>query len=327
MFKCFLCFFLLFGVVRCGTEKNEEVNDFFLGLALHSAFSNHGTIAFAFDPDKDDEIYLYGIKENRTINVTENVGRDLAPRWSPTGESLAFNSRRTVHGHTRPEIYTMDFPSRTVRRVTNTPAPDENQRAAWFPDSTAIVFQRGTYFAPSKLRLMKHDLNTGSETTLYEAGDKLHAAPGISPNGMNMVFQSNQDFAGTFPSRLYMMNLSNSQISNFVHPSVDLGSDADPKWSPDGKWITFTSARNGEGEYSHLYIANVETNEVSQITFGNYNDSAPDFSPNGKEIVFQSNRFTEFGLHIVSLDSKAVRYIRAGRTPVWSKKSLQELGF
>lgn len=59
MFKYFLSFLLVFGVVRCGTDKNEDVKDFFLGLALISAFSNHGTIAFAFDPDKDDEIYLY----------------------------------------------------------------------------------------------------------------------------------------------------------------------------------------------------------------------------------------------------------------------------
>ncbi|MCW7469907.1 TolB-like translocation protein [Leptospira kanakyensis] len=303
------------------------MNDLFLGLALFSTFTNDGTIAYAFDPTQDDEIYLYGIKENRTINVTENVGRDLAPRWNPTGTSLAFNSRRTAHGHNRPEIYTMDFPSRNVRRVTNTSAPDENQRAAWYPDESTIVFQRGTYFAPSKLRLIKHDLKTGTESTLYEGGDKLHAAPGISADGTKLVFQSNKDFAGTFPSRLYMMDLSTSQITNFVHPSVDSGSDADPKWSPDGKWITFSSARNGGEDYTHIYIANVDTNEVSQITFGNYNDSAPDFSPNGKEIVFQSNRFTEFGLHIVSLDSKVVRYIRAGRTPVWSKKSLQELGF
>lgn len=327
MFKYWLCFFLSFWVVSCEAKKNEEVKDLFLGLALFNAISNDGTIAFAFDPDKDDEIYLFGLKENRTINVTENVGRDLAPRWSPTGKSLAFNSRRTVHGHTRPEIYTMDFPTRTVKRATTTSAPDENQRAAWFPDETALVFQRGTYFAPSKLRLVKHDLQTGTETTLYEGGDKLHAAPGVSADGSKLIFQSNKDFVGTFPSRLYMMDLSSSQVSNFVHPNVDLGSDADPKWSPDGKWVTFTSARSGGGEYTHIYIANVETNEVSQITFGNYYDSSPDFSPNGKEIVFQSNRFTEFGLHIVSVETKTVRYIRAGRTPVWSKKSLVELGF
>lgn len=327
MFKYIICICFTLSVLNCGTEKNEEIKDFFLGLTIVSALTTNGTIAFAFDPDKDDEIFLYGLKENHTINVTENIGRDLAPRWSPLGNSLAFNSRRTVHGHNRPEIYTMEFPSRKVKRVTNTSAPDENQRAAWFPNSNSIVFQRGTYFSPSKLRLIKHDLNTGVESLLYENGDKLHAAPGISPNGLMMVFQSNKDFAGTFPSRLYMMNLTTSEISNFVHPSVNLGSDADPKWSPNGKWITFTSARNGEGEYNHIFIANTETNEVNQVTFGNYNDSAPDFSPDGNEIVFQSNRYREYGIHIVSLDTKNVRYLREGRTPVWSPKSLQELGF
>ncbi|MGV3667595.1 MAG: TolB family protein [Leptospira bouyouniensis] len=321
----YLCFIIF--VVQCSADQNKVENDLLLGLTAINILDNPGTIAFAFDPEKDDEIFFYSIKENRVVNVTENIGRDLAPRWNPSGFQLAFNSRRTIHGHNRPEIYTMDFPTKTIKRVTTTSAPDENQRAAWFPDSNALVFQRGTYFAPARLRLMKNDLKTGTETVLYEAGDKLHAAPAISADGTKLIFQSNKDFAGTFPSRLYMMNLTNSQISNFAHPEVDLGSDSDPKWSLDGKWITFASARNGGGNYNHIFISNVDTGEIRQITFGDFNDSSPDFSPNGKDIVFQSNRYREYGLHIVSIDSKEVRYLREGRTPVWTSRSLSELGY
>lgn len=56
----------------------------------------------------------------------------------------------------------------------------------------------------------------------------------------------------------------------------------DPQVSPDGRWCVFT-VKTIDGEknryLSHLWLANLETGEVRQFTFGEVSDAAPDGHP------------------------------------------------
>ena len=65
-----------------------------------------------------------------------------------------------------------------------------------------------------------------------------------------------------------------------------------PSFSPDGKWIVFSSLRepNAENAFrkSQIYAANVETGEIRQLTHRNGTNGNPSFSPDGKMIAFMS---------------------------------------
>jgi dipeptidyl aminopeptidase/acylaminoacyl peptidase len=65
-----------------------------------------------------------------------------------------------------------------------------------------------------------------------------------------------------------------------------------PSFSPDGKWIVFSSLRepNAENAYrkSQIYAENVETGEIRQLTHRNGTNGSPSFSPDGKTIAFMS---------------------------------------
>jgi Tol biopolymer transport system component len=315
--------------------KNDAAQADTTGTATKQSLGA-GTVAFVSERfGGDNEILMMNLADQRVARVTENVGNDLAPRFNTAGDKLLFNSRRsTAHGHNRPEIYKIEFPAKTVERMTTTATTDENQRGAWFPGDASIMFQRGTYFAPAYLRFIKMNVVTKAETLIYDTGSKLHAAPAISPADQDvLVFQSNKDLAsGTFPSRLYKMNLSTTAVTNFVWPdngdATIGGSDIDPRWSHDGQYIAFASARNGGDDYRHIYVIKANGSELTQITTGNFSDSSPDFSPDGTEIVFQSDRDgQEYSINIVNIATKAVRFVGEGRTPVWSTKTLTELGY
>ena len=60
-----------------------------------------------------------------------------------------------------------------------------------------------------------------------------------------------------------------------------------PAWSPDGRWIAFTSNRDGQSE---IYLAAVDGGELRRLTDNRAIDVAPTWSPNGRTIAFTSDR-------------------------------------
>jgi dipeptidyl aminopeptidase/acylaminoacyl peptidase len=78
-----------------------------------------------------------------------------------------------------------------------------------------------------------------------------------------------------------------------------------PAFSADGKWIAFSSLRepNAESAYrkSNIYLANVQTGEIKQITHRNGTSGQPLFSPDGKTIAFIS---ADSGDHSAWAESK-----------------------
>ena len=76
-----------------------------------------------------------------------------------------------------------------------------------------------------------------------------------------------------------------------------------PQFSPNGKEAVFikTSMDEKENQYfSSMYHLHIETNTVTQWTFGKERISSPKWSPNGEEIAFISNRNDKNQLYIIT---------------------------
>jgi TolB protein len=54
------------------------------------------------------------------------------------------------------------------------------------------------------------------------------------------------------------------------------GNNEDPCWSPDGRYLAFSS--NREGGY-HLYVMTASGHNQQRITFGNGEQTSPSWSP------------------------------------------------
>ena len=85
------------------------------------------------------------------------------------------------------------------------------------------------------------------------------------------------------------------------------GFDYNPSFSPDGKWIAFTSERNGSGE-ADLYRVHVDGSDLERLTDDPALDDQAAFSPDGNQIAFVSTRGAHnASIWILDLTTRKVR--------------------
>ena len=75
--------------------------------------------------------------------------------------------------------------------------------------------------------------------------------------------------------------------SNPHRLTVNIARDFSPRFSPDGKWIAFTSARTGNND---VFIMPSTGGEPKQLTWYSGDDQALYWTPDGKGVVMSSAR-------------------------------------
>ena len=82
-----------------------------------------------------------------------------------------------------------------------------------------------------------------------------------------------------------------------------LSADYDPRFSPDGTRIVFTSRRDG---YANIYCMDRDGSNVVQLTFGKSIDSVGSWSPDGETIAFTSSRSGNYDIYVMDSDGSDV---------------------
>ena len=134
-----------------------------------------------------------------------------------------------------------------------------------------------------------------------------------SPDGQQLLYAPNlnsEDHRRQQQIDIFLINADGTDEQNLTqHPALDTTSC----WSPDGKYIVFSSSR---GEGWELYRMEIATREVRQLTRLGF-ASAPDWSPDGRYIAFEHEG--PEGRHIYTMNANGrnmrplLRRLRKGR--------------
>jgi dipeptidyl aminopeptidase/acylaminoacyl peptidase len=129
--------------------------------------------------------------------------------------------------------------------------------------------------------------------TQITSGDYDDTEPAWSPDGRSIAFTSNrtEDADMNFNTDIWVVKADNvDRGKSLVRVSTNPGEDESPTWSPDGKWIAFTSRIEPKIFWyatAHLAIASAAGGEEKVLTRKlDRNVESPRFSADGKWIYF-----------------------------------------
>jgi len=200
-----------------------------------------------------DDIRIFDFNTKESKKITNNVRQDIFPMWGQNGDEIYFTSDRDDVMN----LYVYQISTQQTKQLTFYKDYDVK-----FPSigGDQIVYEYGGY-----IYLFDTKSKTASKVTVNINNDQEYSRPewkdvstqlssyAISPNGERVILTGRGDIFSLPGKEGITYNLTNSSDAN----------DQNGLWSPDGKYISYVSDKDGE---FRIYVRNAVTGEESVAT-------------------------------------------------------------
>jgi Tol biopolymer transport system component len=237
------------------------------GVSENSLLSQSASVPL--DPASQEQLFF---KNSRQL-IYEGV-RSGEGYFRPDGKALVFQSEREA-GNPFYQIYSLDLSTGDTTRISN--GIGKTTCAFFQPDSSRLLFS-STHEDPEALNKQKAELE-------FRASGKTR--------------RYSWDYDPAY--EIYSVDAKGTQMRRLTEAP---GYDAEASFSPDGKWIVFTSNRSAyplenlskedralfekdPAYFADLYLMRADGGGVTRVTRERGYDGGPFFMPDGQRIVWR----------------------------------------
>lgn len=263
-------------------------------------------ISFASDKGGMKEIQVMDYDGFDPRSVTANGGLNKFPSWSADGTQLAFVTK--LPGVSRWELWVQGLTGghQAIRMPTSYVSSP-----AFSSDGNRIAFStREPNRLDADIYVSATDGTQRRNITYHPAID---TSPTWSPRGQQLAFIS--DRTGT--PQVWIMDADGSNVQRLV---TEGGHCDSPEWSPDGRFIAYSWQAPTQVKHD-IYIVEVATLRIFQLTSGRGSNESPTWSPDGRHVAFQSTRTGTKQIFVMNADGQNLRQLTVygiNGSPSWS---------
>ncbi|HEX4946825.1 MAG TPA: hypothetical protein VFZ34_09185, partial [Blastocatellia bacterium] len=216
----------------------------------------------------ENELLLVDVATGAQRALTSGRHDVSQPRWSPSGDRLAFIANAPTGKETKPQIFVLPLNGGEAKRITN--APNGVQHYAWKPDGSEIAFVTADDSPNKKI---------GDREIAFEVGNDHFLVNAQVTSSHIWLTSANGGNAKRLTSGAWSLPIT-----------LPPGSPSSPlSWTPDGKTIAFVkriSPHYGDSRLSTVQLLDVATGAIRALTGRSERESQPVFSPDGSRIAY-----------------------------------------
>jgi Tol biopolymer transport system component len=217
---------------------------------------------------------------NKKVVFSDKEGAAFAPTWSPDGQWIAFGFGGFFGAReTKPAKLVMVRADGSQQSKDLTKGLPNSGFPTWSPDGKRIVYR---VWGDGEYGLRELDLADGLVRTLTTELDNF---PAFSPSGDMITFTRRS--AKTDDYDIFTMRPDGTDIKQLT---TEPGNDSHSSWSPDGKYILWSSARYGFKDeaplydnsfqpFAQIFIMKADGSDQHALTYSRWEDSMPAIVP------------------------------------------------